>query len=311
MAAGGATSNASVFIVAAMLVSPIMGPILGMTFGYRIADWELFRMSFINEIKMAVSAFSVGFIIALFIGFAGVDTYNWPTDVMMAKGQAFSLVISIIVSAAAGCILGVSVTSGGVNALVGTAISAGLLPPIVNAGMLISYSWFYCPIKSKSALMEMGCYSLLFYSTHVVTIVIVANIMFLMKAVDSRFKDKEDTSFEDIPSLQAHRQKLIDRGIDPDDKKNMFTPHLLMEKLNDELTKVKNMSVSDVVGGAIHVVTEAKNKVQGIAHIVTAGVIPDAEHVVHKVVHPFISSVSYDQFPNNLFLAASLGPGRG
>ena len=41
MAAGGATSNASVFIVAAMLVSPIMGPILGMTFGYRIADWEV------------------------------------------------------------------------------------------------------------------------------------------------------------------------------------------------------------------------------------------------------------------------------
>jgi uncharacterized membrane protein len=40
---GGLASNATVFIVASMLVSPIMGPILGMTFGYRIADWQLFR----------------------------------------------------------------------------------------------------------------------------------------------------------------------------------------------------------------------------------------------------------------------------
>jgi Domain of unknown function (DUF389) len=122
MAAGGATSNASVFIVAAMLVSPIMGPILGMTFGYRIADWELFALGFFNEIKMAITCFMVGLIVAIFIGSAGVDTYNWPTDVMMAKGQAFSLIVSIIVSAAAGSILGIGVTSGGVNALVGTGV---------------------------------------------------------------------------------------------------------------------------------------------------------------------------------------------
>ena len=49
MAAGGLTTNVTVFIVAAMLVSPIMGPILGMTLGYRIADWPLFKLSFINE----------------------------------------------------------------------------------------------------------------------------------------------------------------------------------------------------------------------------------------------------------------------
>ena len=241
---------------------------------------------------MALSAFTVGFIIALFIGFAGVDTYNWPTDVMMAKGQAFNLVISIIVSAAAGTILGVSVTSGGVNALVGTAISAGLLPPIVNAGMLISYSWFYCPKKQKAGIMEMGIYSLLFYGTHVITIVIVANLLFMMKAIDSRFKDKEDANFDDIPSLQEHRQKLIDRGIDPDDKKNMFVPHLLLEKVTDQYNKVKNMSVSDVagavVGTVVNVVTEVKNKTQGVAHVVTGGFIPDAEHVVHKVINNII-----------------------
>ncbi|RYG64038.1 DUF389 domain-containing protein [archaeon] len=43
MAAGGLTTGVLVFIVAAMLVSPIMGPILGMTMGYRVADFQLFK----------------------------------------------------------------------------------------------------------------------------------------------------------------------------------------------------------------------------------------------------------------------------
>jgi hypothetical protein len=49
-------------------------------------------------------------------------------------------------------VLGVSMTSTGGNALVGTAISAGLLPPLVNAGMLMSYSWAYGTEEQKVGL---------------------------------------------------------------------------------------------------------------------------------------------------------------
>ena len=123
MAAGGLTTNTTVFIVAAMLVSPIMGPILGMTLGYRIADWPLFRNSFISEIKMAITAFLTGLIYGFVLGDVG-STYNWPTSAMSpSESQGFNLVVSIIVSAAAGVVLGVSLTSTGGNALVGTAIS--------------------------------------------------------------------------------------------------------------------------------------------------------------------------------------------
>lgn len=75
-------------------------------------------------------------------------TYKWPNSAMMPEGQGFNLVISIIVSAAAGTVLGVALTSEGGNQLVGTAISAGLLPPIVNAGMLFTYAMAYAK-KSK------------------------------------------------------------------------------------------------------------------------------------------------------------------
>ena len=127
MAAGGLTTNTTVFIVAAMLVSPIMGPILGMTLGYRIADWPLFRNSFITEIKMAIAAFLTGFVYGFVLGDVG-STYNWPTSAMSpSESQGFNLIVSIIVSAAAGVVLGVSLTSTGGNALVGTAISGSYL----------------------------------------------------------------------------------------------------------------------------------------------------------------------------------------
>ena len=104
IAVGGLASNANVFIVASMLVSPIMGPILGMTFGYRIADWQLFKTGVVNEFKMSVVAFLVGAICGLIIGMVG-KTYGWPTSAMQTDGQAFSLIVSVLVSAAVGAVL--------------------------------------------------------------------------------------------------------------------------------------------------------------------------------------------------------------
>jgi len=37
-----------------------------------------------------------------------------------------------------------------------------------------------------------------------------------------------------IPSVQLQRQKLIDRGLDPDDIKNKFVPYFLLENLQNE-----------------------------------------------------------------------------
>ncbi len=115
----------------------------------------------------------------------------------MPEGQAFNLVISVIVSAAAGTILGVSLTSTGGNALVGTAISAGLLPPLVNAGMLMTYSLLYMR-ESDAMYWEMGYYAIAFYASHVITIVIAANFVFYLKDIDPRFREGEESNFTDL-----------------------------------------------------------------------------------------------------------------
>ena len=142
-----------------------------MTFGYRVADWPLFKTGFINEVKMSLGAYFCGILFGLALGDVGNSkaSFKWPNSAMVpAEGQVsrlldllqtivygivwicnfcfslfsirfsinfilkiflnlqtFYLIISILVSAAAGMVLGVSLTAAGGNALVGTAISAG------------------------------------------------------------------------------------------------------------------------------------------------------------------------------------------
>jgi len=95
-----------------------------------------------------LTAYLVGAAYGLLLGDIG-NTYKWPNSAMMPEGQAFNLIISILVSGAAGVVLGVSLTSTLSTPLVGTAISAGLLPPIVNAGMLMAYALAYAPKATK------------------------------------------------------------------------------------------------------------------------------------------------------------------
>ena len=93
------------------------------------------------------------------------DTYRWPNSAMMPEGQGFNLVISIVVSAAAGCVLAVSLSSAGGNALVGTAISAGLLPPLVNAGKNMIYK-IYTLTQNVSVIKFRPCVSHSFFILH-------------------------------------------------------------------------------------------------------------------------------------------------
>lgn len=56
---------------------------------------------------------------------------------------AINLIGGFVVAVASGAAVVVAVSMGGVNAIVGTAISASLLPPIVNSGICLSMSMIY------------------------------------------------------------------------------------------------------------------------------------------------------------------------
>lgn len=87
IAAVGLVENSTVSIVASMLISPLMGPILAGTFGAVIHDRKLQIMGVRNELFGLSITILVGYIIGLIIG--GVDDYygteQWPTQEMMSR----------------------------------------------------------------------------------------------------------------------------------------------------------------------------------------------------------------------------------
>lgn len=67
-------------------------------------------------------------------------TAMWPTTEMQARGQARVLWIGTLVALPSGAAVAVSLLSGNQASLVGVAISASLLPPCVNCGLLWAFS---------------------------------------------------------------------------------------------------------------------------------------------------------------------------
>jgi len=67
---------------------------------------------------------------------------GWPpmTDEMVGRGDYYNFFVGIVFALASGIVVGNGASSGGTNALVGVAISASLLPPVVNSGMCVSYA---------------------------------------------------------------------------------------------------------------------------------------------------------------------------
>jgi hypothetical protein len=142
-----------------------MGPILAIAFGSVIMNRKLEtkncpgKMLFLTGIQNTfitiVEVWMIGFIQG-FIYAPWAREFLWPTPEMTGRGDPINLLAGILVATASGFVVGVAITGGGINALVGVAISASLLPPIVNCGICCAFAimgpiWFDClgaPISS-------------------------------------------------------------------------------------------------------------------------------------------------------------------
>lgn len=143
LAGVGLASNNTVVIVASMLVSPIMGPILAITFGTMIDKTSLVHQGIINEIASLLICVVVGFIVAwIMIGCDAHTEWNWPTSEMAGRGTVVGIYTGIAIATPSGVGVALSILSDNTSSLVGVAISASLLPPAVNAGMMWAYAIF-------------------------------------------------------------------------------------------------------------------------------------------------------------------------
>jgi uncharacterized hydrophobic protein (TIGR00271 family) len=131
----GLVSENTVVIVASMLVSPIMGPVLGMTFGAVVRDGKLIKESMKTEFVALLLCVLMGVLLGLVCIFGGFFVDTWPTTEMSSRGDLSGLLTGIAIAVPSGMGVALSTLGNNTSSLVGVAISASLLPPAVNAGV--------------------------------------------------------------------------------------------------------------------------------------------------------------------------------
>ena len=123
----GLNVNSIAVIIGAMLISPLMGPIIGMGLAIGIADLSLFRQSMKN------------YLVSTFISVITAMTYFTISPITEAQSELLARtsptlydVLIALFGGAAG-ILAIS-TKGKNNVLPGVAIATALMPPLCTAG---------------------------------------------------------------------------------------------------------------------------------------------------------------------------------
>ncbi|XP_035738581.1 uncharacterized protein LOC118448852 isoform X1 [Vespa mandarinia] len=152
LAALGLVENSATNVVAAMLVSPLMGPVMSLTFGTIIADRSLQLIGLKSLLLGIFLSILFGFIFGLILGTTEMPwgSNDWPTDEMKGRGNYRSLWMGVLWALPSGTGVAVALLQGSNGPLIGVAISASLLPPVVNCGLFwaLGCIWLiYRPIK--------------------------------------------------------------------------------------------------------------------------------------------------------------------
>lgn len=131
----GLVANSNATVIASMLVSPIMGPVIGLAYGATIRDWSMVKRALFAELVSLVVCMFIGALIGLLTGPTGLSD-NWPTPEMDSRGDIVNLYVAFPVAFFSGLGVAVSLLDDNQSSLVGVAISASLLPPAVNTGII-------------------------------------------------------------------------------------------------------------------------------------------------------------------------------
>ncbi|XP_017075335.2 uncharacterized protein LOC108110703 [Drosophila eugracilis] len=145
LASFGLVENSTIFLASSMLISPLMGPIIAAIFGTVIQDRSLRRLGMLNELIGILTATLVGFLFGLVICTTdkkyGIG--EGLTEEMLSRCDLHSLVVGVFTAIPSGAAAAIGILGGNIGSLVGVAISASLLPPAVNSGLLWAVACIY------------------------------------------------------------------------------------------------------------------------------------------------------------------------
>jgi uncharacterized hydrophobic protein (TIGR00271 family) len=187
MAGLGLIQNNITVIVASMLLSPLMSPLLAVALGYVVRDNALFVKGTKNELIGIALSLSVGVVMALVMPL--LDPNSVTTIVNDVEGGILTEItrrggfwtIDVGVAIFSGAAVAVSITRGDMSSLVGVAISAALMPPAVNASMMAVLGLAI----GHSGVLAVGGGSFLLLGMNLIVIDLAAIVMFRVKKLTS------------------------------------------------------------------------------------------------------------------------------
>lgn len=167
VAALGLNADNVAAVIGAMVIAPLLGPILAMSFASALGDFKLLLRAGGN----AIAGLALGFATAVGIGL--VVTLNYESNELMSRTVAG--VDSIFLGLAAGVAAALSIVTGISAALVGVMVAVALLPPAAAAGLFLGAG-------------ETGLFAraILLLSVNIVCILLSSQIVYFYKNIRPR-----------------------------------------------------------------------------------------------------------------------------
>lgn len=116
-------------------------PVVGIAYAATIQDWKLGKQALKTELISVFLCILMGAVIGLCTGWTAMSE-SWPTDEMKTRGSWTNFLVALPVAFFSGLGVAVGLLDDQTSSLVGVAISASLLPPAVNSGILWIAFWF-------------------------------------------------------------------------------------------------------------------------------------------------------------------------
>ena len=250
----GLNVNSTAVIIGAMLISPLMGPIIGMGLAVGIDDFDLLKRSVRNYLLATVIS-----VITATIYFTLSPLSEAQSELLARTSPTLYDVLIAIFGGAAGILA--LCTKGKGNVIPGVAIATALMPPLCTAGYGL-------------AVGEMSFFLGAFYLYFINTVFIALSTFIGVRLL--RFQRR---TFADAAALQRVRKYIIAIALITMIPATYMTTQIIRESIQDNNTQqfVKN----ELSLKGTHIISNKRNDESKTIRIVAVGE-PIGEDTIKK-----------------------------
>ncbi len=153
VAAIGLVKDNVAVIIGAMVIAPLLGPNVALSFATTVGDGVLGRNALLTNFAGILTAFAVSLLLGFFLAIdPGIREI--ATRTVVSYGD-------IVLALASGVAAALSITSGVPSVLIGVMVSVALIPPLVVFGLLLGSANFMLALQAlERVFINMICINL-------------------------------------------------------------------------------------------------------------------------------------------------------